>query len=188
MSRDLRQRAGQLDAGRSAADDHERQQPSLSRPVLLALRLLEREENPTSYIERVLQRLQSGRVRPPLVVAEIRVAGARCHNQVVVRHLAIAEDDSFVIRIDCRRLREPHLDVRLMTEDPADRRRDVAGRQPGRRDLIEERLKDVVVAPVDEQNIDRRVTKCFCGVEPAETAADDDDARTRGCRHSSQIT
>ena len=54
------------------------------------------------------------------------------------------------------------------------------GDSAGRRDLIEERLKDVVVAPVDEQNIDRRVTKCFCGVEPAETAADDDDARTRG--------
>ena len=77
VSRNLRQRAGQLDPGRSAADDHERQQPSLPRPVRLALRLLEREENPTSYIERILQRLQSGRVRPPLVVAEIRVAGSR---------------------------------------------------------------------------------------------------------------
>ena len=46
VPRNLRQRAGQLDAGRPAADDHERQQPSLSRSILLALRLLEREQHP----------------------------------------------------------------------------------------------------------------------------------------------
>ena len=57
------------------------------------------------------------------------------------------------------RLGEQHLDVGLAAQDVADRRRDVAGRQPGRRHLVEQRLEEVVVAPVDHDDVHARASQ-----------------------------
>jgi len=61
-----------------------------------------------------------------------------------------------------------------MPENPADRRRDVAGRQRGGGDLIEERLKDVVVVAIDKGDADGRSRERSCRIQTAEPAADDD--------------
>ena len=81
LAGDLGKRSGKLDARRAAADEHERQQPLLPRRVGFALRALERDENAAPDVERILERLQAGRVRSPLVVAEIRVARSGGHDQ-----------------------------------------------------------------------------------------------------------
>ena len=64
-----------------------------------------------------------------------------------------------------------------MPQDPADRRRDVAGRQRRRRHLIEQRLEQVVVVAVEERDAHRRTLQRLRGREPAEAAADDHDVR-----------
>ena len=74
LARDLGERAGQLDAGGTAADDHEGEQVALLGAVRLTLGGLEREEHPAADLERVLERLQPGRDGLPLLVAEVRVA------------------------------------------------------------------------------------------------------------------
>ena len=65
--------------------------------------------------------------------------------------------------------------VRLAAEDRADRIRDVAGRETRRRDLVEERLEEMVIAPVDDRQPDRRIGESPGGGETAETGADHDD-------------
>ena len=57
--------------------------------------------------------------------------------------------------------------------------RDLAGRERAGRDLIGQRLEQVEVPPVDQRHVDRRPAKLLDGLEPAEAAADDDDARAR---------
>ena len=84
LPRDLRQRAGELDAGRSAADDDERQQAPLRVGIGLALGRLERQQHPPPDLERIVERLQPGRARRPLGMAEVGVRRAGGDDQVVV--------------------------------------------------------------------------------------------------------
>jgi hypothetical protein len=102
---------------------------------------------------------------------------ARRDDHRVVRHLAVGQTNDSAVDVDGRRLGEPDLYVALPPEDPPDRRRDVAGRQPRRRDLIEQRLEDVVVAPVEQQDVDRRLRERARRAQPREPSPDDDDAR-----------
>jgi hypothetical protein len=54
--------------------------------------------------------------------------------------------------------------------------RDVAlGEHPGG-DLVQERLEEVVVGPVDDHHLHRRPPQRLRGEQPREAAADDDDA------------
>jgi hypothetical protein len=55
----------------------------------------------------------------------------------------------------------------------ADRRRG----QPRGRDLIEQRLEEVVVGAVDEDDLDRRLRQRAHRLDAAEAAADDEDPR-----------
>ena len=63
QSRDLRQRAGELDAGRPAADHDERQQRFPALRVRLTLRPFEGHQHAPADVERVFERLEAGRVR-----------------------------------------------------------------------------------------------------------------------------
>src|SRR5581483_10810787 len=84
LPRDLRERAREFDARRPAADEDERQEPLLPRRIRFTLSFLERDEDPPPDAERVLERLEPGRVRLPLVVPEVRMARASRDDQVVV--------------------------------------------------------------------------------------------------------
>ena len=54
---------------------------------------------------------------------------------------------------------------------------DLDGRKDAGGDLVEQRLEQVVVRPVDEGHADGRPSQCAGGREAAEPAADDDDMR-----------
>ena len=79
-----RDRPGELDAGRASAHDDEREELAAARRVRLALGLLEREQDAPADRERVLERLETGRVLLPFVVAEVGVAGSGREDEVVV--------------------------------------------------------------------------------------------------------
>ena len=84
LAGDFRERAGELDAGRPAADDDERQQAALPVGIRLALGGFERQQHPPPHLQRIVERLQSRRARRPLGVAEVRVRGAGREHQIVV--------------------------------------------------------------------------------------------------------
>ncbi len=86
------------------------------------------------------------------------------------------------LHVDALHLREDDLDVFLVAEDFAQRPGDVGGREAGRGHLIEQRLEEVVVAAVDERHVHLLALELLDGFQPAEAAADDDDARAAGAR------
>jgi hypothetical protein len=45
--------------------------------------------------------------------------------------------------------------------------------------LVQQRLEEVVIAPIQQRDVRVRVTQCFGGGESTESTADDDDARPR---------
>jgi hypothetical protein len=63
---------------------------------------------------------------------------------------------------------------------------DIAGVQRRRRDLVEQRLKQVVIAAIDQRDRDRRIGELARRREASEAAPDDDDVRsTCGRGHGS---
>ena len=181
LTRDLGDLAGELDAGWPGADDGERQPRGPALRVALDLGGLEGAIDARTDAERVVERLHRGRVRAPLVVAEVRVARAGGDDQRVV-------GDGQRLRV--RRLRE-HLpahdveagdvrehdpDVALALEHRAQRDGDLAGRERAGRDLVEQRREEVMVAPVDQRDLDVGAAQLADGLQAAEPAADHDDA------------
>ena len=88
----------------------------------------------------------------PVIVAEIGVGDARRQDQDVVIDRAVGQDDPFLGHVDGRGVGQHHADVRLMAEDPADRRGDVGRAERGGRHLVEQRLEEVVVGAVDDRD------------------------------------
>ena len=91
----------------------------------------------------------------PVVVAEIGMGRARRHDQDVVIDEPSASTTRFSRHVDGRGVGQHHRDVRLMAEDPADRRGDVRRAERGGRHLVEQRLEQVVIGPVDDRDSHR---------------------------------
>jgi hypothetical protein len=188
VPRDLGEGSGHLHPGRAAAHHDEGQPGPPAIRVLLALRLLESEKGPPPDLQRVLERLQAGSEGRPLVVAEVGMHGTHRDHEVVVEELAVREPDALPGDVDGQRLREHHARVRLAAKDAPDGGRDLGGREPGRGHLIEQRLEEVVVAPVHDRDADGGVAERTRRLEPSEARAEDHDVGTLAlsCGHGPQ--
>ena len=179
---------GHLDAGRPAADDDEGQQPlaldrvgGRPRP---ARRPAARARGSASR-----RRSSSGRARSP--------PSRRCRNRNAGRRSRAPDSRSRRARSSrttSRRSRSIAATLPICTaafvwpaEDRADRPGDVGRRQGRRRHLVEQRLEQVVVAPVDDDHVGRRAGQRPGRGEAAEAGADDDDARARACMCSRHL-
>ena len=107
--RELGDLPGHLDAGRAGADDDEGEPAPPPLRVGLDLGGLERGEDAAADVERAGERLQLGRVRLPLVVAEVGVVRAAGDDQRVVaerrRPVAVrqaVEDDLAPFEVEAR--------------------------------------------------------------------------------------
>ena len=176
MPRDLRQRPGEFDAGRAAADDDKGEQRTAQVRILGVLSALERLEDSSTHFGRVLQRLQARRMTLPVVVAEKIVLRAGGEDQRVVAGPDVTTNDLPSLDVEVRHVSEMGLHVPASFEHAAQRRSDVRRRQTAGRDLVKQRLEQVEVAAVDQRDLEPRGTDRLGGVEPAESAADDDDA------------
>jgi hypothetical protein len=125
MACHLRDRARQLDAGRAATDDHEGH-PRLRRLACTqAFGGFEREQEPSPYLQGVLDRLQPRRVRLPLRVSEVVVPRARRQHQHVVIEATAVQEQASIVGIDAGGLGEQNLNVLLTSQDRTQWRRDV---------------------------------------------------------------
>ena len=174
---ELGDRTGELDARRPCADDDEAQQAFAARGVGLHLGRFERAQDTAADRRRVVDRLQPRSERLPVVVAEIRVRRARRDDEVIERQRAIAKLDDAPRRVDGSDFAEQHRRVALPAQNRADRPRDIRRRQACRRDLVEQRLEQVIVVPVDDRDVGVGARERLRGEQPAESCADDDDAR-----------
>ena len=69
-----------------------------------------------------------------------------------------------------------HGDVALIAQDVAQRRGDRRRGEAGGGHLVEQRLEQVMVAAIDQRDLDRRPLELAHGPEAGESAADDDDS------------
>ena len=80
------------------------------------------------------------------------------------------------LQIEAGHLGQDHVDVLAPAQNVPQHRRDRTRRQDAGGHLVEERLEQVVVAPVDERDVDVGRSEQAGGGQAAEAAADDDDA------------
>jgi hypothetical protein len=190
--RNLSERTRQLNPRRPRADHHKRSQHFALVCVLFALSTLERHQHAVPDLERVVNRLQAGRHALPLVVAEVAVRSARGDNQVVVLNVpvrvAVGDHHLLVRHIHRLRVRQQHLGIFLLAQDLPDRRRDIRRSQRRRRHLVQQRLKQVVVAPVKHRDPHRRAVQLARGVDAAETGAENHDSRVLRHAPSTGVT
>ncbi len=107
VARDLAEGAGELDAGRAAADEHERHPFAAAFRVGLAFGGLERDEDPPADLGRVLDGLEARGERRPLRVVEVAVVRARRDDErVVVDRAAVREQDLALLGVDADGLAE----------------------------------------------------------------------------------
>ena len=130
--------------------------------------------------ERVGDRLHAGRPLGVLVVPEVGLPHAGGDDEVVVRQLdptaARPGGDQPLRRdVDVLDLGEQALDVPVLLQQVAQRRRDLALGQDAGRALVEQRLEQVVRGPVDQGHVDRGLAQRPRREQPGETAADDHD-------------
>jgi hypothetical protein len=110
-------------------------------------------------------------------VAEIGVPRAGGQHQHVVGDLAILQPHDAALAVDAGHPAQDHPHVSCLAQDGADGLGDLRRRQAGRRHLVEQRLEEMVVAPVDHGDIGIGAGEALRGAKAAETGADDDDVR-----------
>src|SRR5262249_6611319 len=101
-------------------------------------------------------------------------------HQAVVRESCpppIRTDDSYrlVDEVDINHVAELHLRVRMFPQHFPRRRRDRTGWEDAGRDLVEQRLEEVVVRAVDECDLDRGALEDLRCDQAAEPCTDDHD-------------
>ena len=135
------------------------QAPPLIR-VRLVLGPLEGEQDSPSNLGRVLDALKSGRQELPIVVTKIGVARAGSEDKIVVGHLPPAHDrDRARHDIDADDLTQHDCNISVGANDAADRCGNVSRRQTSGRHLIEQRLKQVIVLSVNDDDLYRGIGK-----------------------------
>jgi hypothetical protein len=119
-------------------------------------------------------------------VAEVGLSSPSADDQTVVRNrveLAIGSPRGHrsSLEIEARHLRELDRDVPLASKDVAYRRGDLPLGQDPRRNLVEERLEQVVVDPVDKGHLDRAPSQEARREQPAEAAPHDHNSVRTSC-------
>src|SRR5262249_22784252 len=89
------------------------------------------------------------------------------------------DEDASLIAVEPCHLPEDHRGVALPSEDAANRRGDLPRAQDRRRDLIQERLKEMMVLTIDQQDVDIGVAEGLRGGQAAEATPYDHDVRRR---------
>ena len=125
----------------------------------------------------------SGACSRPVVVAEIRVPRSAGDREHVVRQRLrasvrqVCDGDGPRREVECGRLPEDHTGVLLPAQRVSQRDRNLDRRERARRHLVDERLEEEEVLPVDERHLDVCTSKLAGRGQPAEAPTDDHDTR-----------
>jgi hypothetical protein len=106
-------------------------------------------------------------------MTEIRMRRTCSNKKVIVFDLTVAQYDFFARNIDRRRLIQDNADVRAASHDSANRQRNLTRRKRGSRHLMQQRLKQMVVAAINQGDSHRFATERPRGRESTESAAED---------------
>jgi hypothetical protein len=113
------------------------------------------------------------------------MGGAGGDDEVIILHVALAEEEPPFLDVDPRDFAENDLTICLVAEDGANWRADVSGGQCGGGDLVEQGLEDVVVAPINDGQFDIRALQRASGAQPGKASANNENTRQYFLRHTS---
>jgi hypothetical protein len=112
---------------------------------------------------------------------EIGMPRARRDDEcVIAKRRAVFENDAPVARVHAFDLTEQSPNVLALGEERADRPGDLRWRQRRARDLIEQRLKKMVVAAIDKGDVNAAPREPLDGFEAVEARAHDHHAMATG--------
>ena len=171
----LREGAGALDPRRPAAHHDEVQHGPAAVGIRLLHRRLEHAEHLVADRDGVLDLLQGEAVLLDGLEPEEVAGAAGREDQPVVGERPGPGAERAAREVDAEHLREAEREVPLAAEDGAHRVGDVLGREPRGGHLVEQRLEQVVVAPVDEGDAQRGAAQRPGGPQAAEPGAHDHD-------------
>ena len=165
---------GQLSARRPRTDYDEGQERFATLRIALHLRPLEGRQDAASQMMGVVDRFQSGRVCGPVVLAEIAVLCASREDQIVVVERAAGFGYHLLrLFIDALDFVHEHGDIAVIAQDMANGCGDLSRRQCRGGHLVEQGLEQVIVATIDERDIDSLTGECFGSTQAAEAGTND---------------
>ena len=114
-------------------------------------------------------------------MSKVRVSSTGGDDQVVVEKFIRVELNLATLKVDARCLSQQHGNILVFPENMADRIGNFTGRKCGGSNLIEKRLKCVVIAAINESNTNVCFGKRARSIKPAEARTDDHDMRNGFC-------
>ena len=106
------------------------------------------------------------------------MGGARGYDEIVVRNAYIFQFDGFVFQVKTHRLSHENPYVFVTAHNAPHGRGDIAGRESGRRNLIQERLKGMVVLAVHQSHPHRQLAQRARRIQSSEPRAQNQNMRT----------
>ena len=148
---------------------------SRSPGIVAGLRSLEREQEIPSHRRRIIESLEPARNGRPLIVSEIASLHPHRQNDIVIIHRLLPELDLLAREVDPSHFFHQHRDIVLIGKNAPNRMCNLGSRQPGRSDLVEKRLKKVMILTVDQQNLDVFLLEHLGAFNTRESPAKDHD-------------
>ena len=165
-----------FDADGARADEDEGQKSLALCRILFTRGFFEDLEDVAADLDGVDERLQGQRVFLDALRAEEVWRRAERDDEMIVVDLALIGAHGLRRRVDSLDFGEQEVDVRSAAEKASDRVDDLVRREHRGRHLIEQRLKDLIVVVVDDEDIDRLVRELSRRTYACNAAAQDDDA------------
>jgi hypothetical protein len=177
----LGDRSGKLDPGRACAHQYESHLAGAFLFVIGRFRQFERTQDLRSDRFCVAEAFEPWGEPRELVMTEIAWTHSGGDHQEVVVEFSTADPganslDGARPHIDALNLSEQYAEVFLFCFELPDRRRYLGWRQYGGGGLIQERLKDVMIATVNQRDLDFGLFERACCRDAGETTADDQNA------------
>jgi hypothetical protein len=158
--------------------------------VFLGLGEFEGVQDLVACCDSVRKAFQPGSEPFKFVPAEVTVTGAGGKDQKVVPHghvqpVRVGYEDTFLVLVHICDLSQDHGRVFLLPENRTDWKANLTGRQNRRRDLVEQRLKQVVIRTIDQENLCWCLAESLGGRQPTKPSTNNDDSwLSQACRHS----
>ena len=108
---------------------------------------------------------------------EVRVLRAGREDQILEGNATSFSNDFAAFNIHAADPSEHHTDVPRIRQNGPHWRRNVAWRKARGRDLVQQRLEQMIIVLIDHCHVERAAGKPLRGGQPAETGPDNDNAR-----------
>ena len=174
-AKELRQGAGLLDARRAATDDDECQHAAAYLWVGLLVGSLEHVQHVVTDVQSFLQRLHAVGMFLDFLHTEVVRRRAGSENQIIIGNLAMVRQQDLASLIDAFSLGHEEFHVPALAEERTDWICDFVRREDCRRYLVQERLEELEVVTVDEQDVDIFLRKELGKLDAAEACTDNDN-------------